>query len=70
MSLDQNHNSLFQVWGNFQKAWRKVCEEWDDNVRNRFERDYWNNVRSTVPGYLKSLEELAQTIHQARQSIH
>ena len=70
MSLDQNHSSQVNAWREFQKAWKYICDDWDDKARHRFEQEYWSKVNSTVPSYLTALDDLNKTINQARHSIH
>lgn len=60
---------LNDSWNRLRIRWEETKVDWDDSVRWDFEEQYWDPVESQVPATLRALEQLAQTISQARRSV-
>lgn len=69
MSISQNHQQITQAWKKLHQDIVRSREEWNDDVSQQFERDYWQTLNQDVPAYLQSLEELDRAIKAALQKI-
>jgi hypothetical protein len=69
MPLDNNLQNIANNWKTLNQLWKQVSGEWDDAVRLRFEREYWQPLSSQVPQFLESLKALASAIEKAKESV-
>jgi len=69
MSLQQNLQQINQDWLQLNRKFSNIREQWNDDVRTQFERDYWEVIHKEMPVFLQSLEELANIILQAHTEI-
>ncbi len=56
-------------WRILQTQWRATCELWNDPVRRRFERDFWQEWEQVVPSTMDAMQYLAEVISAARRAV-
>ena len=69
MSLHQSHNRISQAWAEINRRFTRSQDEWNDEVREQFERDYWQELHHDMPIYLQALGDLVGSVQQARQNV-
>lgn len=69
-ALDDSREALRAHWRVLLQEWSAACEMWRDEVRDRFEKEYWQDFSQVVPRTLEELEQLARMLDQARRGVH
>jgi len=69
MGLDTTHEQLETTWKRLQLRWDSTSAVWDDEVHDRFEKEYWGPLEAQTPATLRAMSALAQVIAKARRSI-
>lgn len=69
MSYDAYHANISQAWIELNRRFARTQEEWNDEVRAQFERDFWQSLHGDMPNYLQSLEDLGRIVQQAKQHV-
>jgi hypothetical protein len=69
MSIKHNLENLLQNWAQINRLIIRSQDEWNDNVRKKFEHDYWRTIDDEMPNFFQSLEELDMVIKKARQNV-
>lgn len=64
-NLNIIHEDLQYKYNRLKLEWQKTCEEWDDSVRDRIEREIWQEFEGTVPQALDELQKLSELIAEA-----
>ena len=67
-SLNTTREQLYAAWQALQHQWQASCALWDDSVRRRFEREFWQDFERVVPATMNEMQKLAEVIAQARRS--
>jgi hypothetical protein len=49
--------------------WQRACEQWNDPVRHRLEREVWQEFEVTVPAALDELSKLSELIARAHREL-
>jgi hypothetical protein len=69
MSLDENRRELEAHAQILRGQWERVCELWDDPVRQRFEELHWDELDQTLHRCVRSLDHLISEIERAHDEI-
>jgi len=69
MSLNQLHNQISQCWIELNREFSRSQEEWNDEVRAQFDREYWHGLHGEMPVYINALDDLARTVQNAKQNV-
>lgn len=54
-----------QQWLALQRQWQGAREEWNDEVSQRFEREFWSDWESVLPQTIEILRALEETLDAA-----
>lgn len=68
-TISDTREELRARWRLLVQQWDSVSDVWRDEVRDRFEKEYWNDLSHTVPQILDELERLAKTFADARRQV-
>jgi len=68
-SLLSSYQHITQAWQKLRGQWLATSEQWRDGVHQRFEREQWQVIETTVLGYAENLEALAAVIDQMRRNV-
>ena len=68
-NLNASEERLRQSWRALQQQWRSTCDLWNDPVRHRFEREFWQEWEQVVPATLDTMQQLANIASQARRAV-
>lgn len=68
-AVDHARETLRAHWRVLVQQWDATCEVWRDQVRDRFEKEYWHELSHIVPQTLDELERLAGVLAQARRQV-
>jgi len=69
-NLNIIHEDLQYKYNLLKLEWQKTCEEWDDSVRDRIEREIWQDFESSVPQALDELQKLSELIAEAYREMN
>jgi len=69
MTLNQSRDQILQLCNELNRACARSREDWNDEVRAQFDREYIQELHSDIPMFLQSLEDLSRIIQQAKDSI-
>ena len=69
MDIDSACSELQHSWEDLSQKWREVTSMWNDEVRWRFEGEFWKPLQSQMPMTVAKMEDLAKLIAQARQNV-
>ncbi len=67
--LHTSHEHLNTRWRSLQHQWNTTGEQWQDSVRQRFERHYWAEYANSVTPALGELARLAELVERARKEV-
>ncbi len=70
VALGDTREILRAHWRVLMQQWSATCEVWGDEVRGRFEKEYWHDLSQIVPQTLDELERLAGVLGEARRGVH
>jgi len=68
-NLNTTRAELQEAWQRLRQRWAETKTLWNDPVRQRFEREFWQPLETQMPAILGEMERLAQIIAQARRSV-
>jgi hypothetical protein len=68
-NLNMIHERLQNRFRMLRMEWQRACEQWDDPVRHRLEREIWREFESTVPMALDELRNLSELIAKAQREL-
>lgn len=68
-SLKQHVIQAERIWRDLRRAWSRARGDWNDSVRQEFDRDYWQPVSTQFPLFLEELRTLEQTVDKARREV-
>ena len=68
-TLNDARERIHSGWQALQGQWYTTCELWDDPVRRRFEREFWQAFERIVPATIEQMGRLAEVIAQAQREI-
>ena len=51
------------------QQWNRTTALWNDPVRHRFERDFWQEFERVIHPALKEMDKLAAVIAQAQREV-
>jgi hypothetical protein len=67
VSLETSRYQLHSAFKTARLRWEDTCQQWNDGVRQDFEKDFWSHVEPTVLGTLSALDRLAVVIAKLKQ---
>lgn len=68
-SLSNARAGLENAWELLQQQWQTAISLWNDPVRLRFEREYWQEYEPTLRAALKEMDRLAAVIAQVQREV-
>jgi|Deesub1362B_J571_1020462.scaffolds.fasta_scaffold74138_2 hypothetical protein len=68
-TLNDAYERIHSSWQALRGQWRTTCDLWNDPVRRRFEREFWQEFERTVPAAMEQMRRLAEVIAQARREV-
>jgi hypothetical protein len=63
--VGEEQHRIREEWSILQEEWEHARQQWKDEIGEYFEREYWSDMEIQVPGLLKAMEELDETLEQA-----
>ncbi len=69
MTLQQIPQKSSDLWRHLRMTWQQTANEWEDEVRNQFEHDYWDGTETIILEYIQALENMVQAIESAKRAI-
>ena len=67
--LIQVREQLLREWQRLKHQWDLTSSQWRDEVRYRFEKEFWQEYEPTINSYIKELDNLNRIIDQARHEV-
>lgn len=67
--LNHEIDKISNEWRILENQWNSTCQRWNDSMRQRFEREFWQEFERLVPAYLKKLEETDYLISKAYREL-
>lgn len=68
-NLSNARARLENEWTLLRRHWEMTAALWNDPVRYRFEREFWQDYEPALHAALKEMDELARVIDQARREV-
>ena len=68
-NLNPIHDRLQNRFRMLRLEWQRTCEQWDDPVRHRLEREIWQEFERAVPQALDELRNLSELIARAQREL-
>lgn len=68
-SVSEAEEAVTDGWQDLSAVWTQTAAVWNDSVRLRFEREYWQPYAPAVRRALAALQELDQVIDQAYRDL-
>lgn len=67
--MSVGRGQLEHAWGSIQRQWHCTEEQWQDAVKDRFQREFWEEYEHVVPAALKEIGQLEQVIAQIQREV-
>lgn len=67
MSLEMSRNRIFKEFEVLRLRWEQTLLTWQDQVRQEFAADQWNQLDLAVLTTLGAMDRLAPVMNQVRQ---
>jgi hypothetical protein len=67
--LNHEIEKISNEWRILENQWNSTCQHWNDSMRQRFEREFWQEFERLVPAYLRKLEETDQFISKVYREL-
>ena len=67
--ISDAHDNLRSEWSTIESQWQATRSGWRDGVGDQFEKLFWNEFEENVPQFLRSLDELNDTLERALQAL-
>jgi len=64
MIAEEQHR-VREAWQRLSGEWEQGREQWQDEIGEFFEREYWSDLATEVPMLLRAMEELDEVLGQA-----
>lgn len=68
-SLNSTAVYFKEAWRQLHQRWDETAQVWDDPVRFKFEKEFWQPLESQVTATHREMERLAHVISQAKRSV-
>ena len=68
-SVKAASEGLHHEWRTLQQQWRATCDLWNDPVRHRFEREFWQEWEQVVPAAIGEMQKMADVLSAARNHV-
>jgi hypothetical protein len=69
VSLPEKISNMNNLWNRIERRFDTSHDEWNDQIRDQFDREYWEPLRGMMPNYMKSLDDLNHVVQQAKQNV-
>jgi hypothetical protein len=69
MTTQSALDNALPIWSHLRQRWEATAAGWDDNVRIRFEREYWSEYERLMDPFLDRMHELEQALRNARHHL-
>lgn len=63
--IAEEQHRVREAWDRLGGEWEQAREQWQDEVGEFFEREYWADLASEVPMLLRAMAELDEVLDQA-----
>jgi len=63
--ISETGDNLDSEWRILQRQWENTRQQWQDAVAEAFEREFWQQLETEVPYFLKSISDLDEVLEQA-----
>lgn len=67
--LNSARERIRNEWQVLKRQWQTSCDLWRDAVRQRFQREVWQDFERTVPATLEEMKRLSEVIAKARREV-
>lgn len=67
-SFERPSQAMEQSFANAQRQWQNVSENWNDEVSQRFEREFWSDWESVLPPTIELLRALEECLDGAERA--
>ncbi len=68
-NLAQTHDGVQDHWSRLANQWRITLGLWNDPVRRRFEREYWQGYEPAILSVLRGIEAPGRVVEQAQREV-
>ena len=68
--LHNEFGNMNNEWRILQNQWGNACQNWNDSVRQRFEREFWQEYQSLMTAYLRKFQETSDVIEKAYRHLN
>jgi len=68
-NFDQSSEELSAKWSSLQSQWSQCRGTWNDEVADRFERDFWSDWQSALPEALRVFKALEEALVRAEKGL-
>lgn len=66
--LHASINEMMKIWQSMRVAWDVTHQSWKDKDRDKFEREYINELSQVTEAYIAKLCQLAEALQQIRNA--
>lgn len=70
MSLENNLSQISDSWTSLSRFYSKAQDEWNDDVSNEFDNNYWSELYNSMKIYLAALNQLNDVIQGSKREIN
>jgi len=67
--LKQTCDLLKTEWKRLDNQWQITADQWHDAIRQRFEREFFQEYERTLPPVLNQMDRLAEVIAKALREV-
>lgn len=67
--LELIYSKHLEEWQLLCKRWQLTTELWDDQVRQRFEREFWQSLEVEASAVHREMEALIQSVSEAQRRV-
>ncbi len=67
--MSEATTELNTAWQRLARRWEESEKEWNDPVREEFDKRYWQPLAQESQSTAKEMERLAQLLAQVRRSV-
>lgn len=63
--ISAEQQTVREEWNSLQEVWEETRQNWQDEVGEYFEKEFWRDVERQVPALLRAMEELDDILDHA-----
>jgi hypothetical protein len=67
--MDIEFNNLILQKKMIDSAWGRTKSIWNDSRKNKFEKEFWNDIEKILPKLLKEIEDFIKLLEKAEREI-